>query len=297
MVWAVVRQVFSTLLELIQIGRLSDQEKDLEILVLRKQLAMMEHQLDKPVRLSRAERLTLAVIGTKLKAVSGRSFKQLRDVIRIVQPETVLRWHPELVRRKWAQQAKNTGGRPRTQLEIERLVVRFARENADWGYGKIQGELLKVAIDISEETIANILERHGIPPAPERGTSPRRRHLMTHYKEQLLACDFFTVETLFLQTIYVFFFIEVGTRRVHFAGCTTNPTGAWVAQQARQMMWELEDRDPGIRFLIPITIPSSQLPLIPFFTLRASTSSAHLIVPRTPMPLLSDGCARSVMSV
>jgi putative transposase len=99
MVWAVVRQVFSTLLELIQIGRLSDQEKDLEILVLRKQLAMMEHQLDKPVRLSRAERLTLAVIGTKLKAVSGRSFKQLRDVIRIVQPETVLRWH---VRPEWA---------------------------------------------------------------------------------------------------------------------------------------------------------------------------------------------------
>jgi hypothetical protein len=88
MIWAVVRQVFSTLLELIQIGRLSDQEKDLEILVLRKQLAMLERQLDKPVRLSRAERLTLAVIGAKLNAVSGRSLKQLRDVIRIVQPET-----------------------------------------------------------------------------------------------------------------------------------------------------------------------------------------------------------------
>ena len=89
MVWAVVRQVFSTLLELIQIGRLSDREKDLEILVLRKQLAIMEHRLDKPVRLSRAEQLTLAVIGTRLKTVSGRSLKQLRDVIRIVQPETV----------------------------------------------------------------------------------------------------------------------------------------------------------------------------------------------------------------
>jgi hypothetical protein len=112
------------------------------------------------------------------------------------------------------------------------------------------GELLKLDIDISEETIANILERHGIPPAPERGRSPSWRHLMTHYKEQLLACDFSTVETLFLQTIYVFFFIEVGTRRVHFAGCTTNPNGAWVTQQARQVMWELEDRKPGMRFLI-----------------------------------------------
>jgi putative transposase len=250
MVWAVVRQVFSTLLELIQIGRLSDQEKELEILVLRKQLAMLERQLDKPVRLSRAERLTLAVIGAKLKTVSGRSVKQLRDVIRIVQPETMLRWHRELVRRKWTQQTKNIGGRPRTQREIERLVVRFACENVDWGYGKIQGELLKLAIDISEETIANILERHGIPPAPERGTSPSWRHLMTHYKDQLLACDFFTVETLFLQTIYVFFFIEVGTRRVHFAGCTTHPNGTWVTQQARQMVWALEERDPEIRFLI-----------------------------------------------
>ncbi|NDJ78883.1 MAG: transposase [Chloroflexi bacterium] len=250
MVWSVVRQVFSTLLELIQIGRLSDQEKALEILVLRKQLAMMEQQLDKPVRLSRAERLTLAVIGAKLKAVSGRSIKQLRDVLRIVQPETVLRWHRELVRRKWAQPSKNAGGRPRTQREIERLVVRFARQNVDWGYGKIQGELLKLDIDISAETIANILERYGIPPAPERGTSPSWRHLMTHYKEQLLACDFFTVETLFLQTIYVFFFIEVGTRCVHFAGCTPNPSGAWVTQQARQVVWNLEEHDPAIRFLI-----------------------------------------------
>jgi putative transposase len=194
--------------------------------------------------------LTLAVIGAKLKAVSGRSIKQLRDVIRIVQPETVLRWHRELVRRKWTQPSKNTGGRPRTQLEIERLVVRFARENVDWGYGKIQGELLKLDIDLSEETIANILERHGIPPAPERDTSPSWRHLMTHYKEQLLACDFFTIETLFLQTIYVFFFIEVGTRRIHFAGCTPNPSGAWVTQQARQMVWDLEQHEPAIRFLI-----------------------------------------------
>jgi putative transposase len=250
MLWSVVMQVLSTLLELLQIGRLSDQEKDLEILVLRKQLAMMEQQLDQPVRLSRAERLTLAVITAKLKAITGRSINQLRDVIRIVQPETALRWHREMVRRKWTQQRKHTGGRPRTSREIERLIVRFARENADWGYGKIQGELLKLGHDVSEETIANILERHGIPPAPERGASPSWRHLMTHYKDQLLACDFFTVETLFLQTIYVFFFLEIGTRRVHFAGCATNPNAAWVNQQARQLLWDLEGRDPAIRFLI-----------------------------------------------
>jgi putative transposase len=92
------------------------------------------------------------------------------------------------------------------------------------------------------------LSRHS--SRTDRGGSPSWRHLMTHYKDQLLACDFFTVETLFLQTIYVLFFIEVGSRRVHFAGCTTNPNAAWVVQQARQMVWELAGRDRPIRFLI-----------------------------------------------
>jgi hypothetical protein len=249
MVWSVVAQVFSTLLELIQIARLSEDGKDLEILVLRKQLAMAEAQLDKPVRLPRAERLTLAVITAKLKTATGRSLRELRDVIRLVQPATVIGWHQALVRWKWTYR-QSSGGRPRTSREVEQLVVRFAQENADWGYGKIVGELLKLGHDICEETVANILDRHGIPPAPERGRSASWRQLMSHYKAQILACDFFTIETLFLQTIYVFFFIELGTRRVHFAGCTPHPKAVWVTQQARQMVWELEGRDLPMRFLI-----------------------------------------------
>jgi len=166
-----------------------------------------------------------------------------------VQPETVLKWHREAVRRKWTQQKQNSGGRPRTEREIEQLVVRLAREN-DWGNGKIEGELIKLGYELSDETVANILKRHGIPPVPERSPSPSWRHLMIHYRDQLLACDFFTVETFFLKTIYVLVFIEIGTRRVHFAGCTAHPTGAWVTQQARQIMWELSDRQPAIRFLI-----------------------------------------------
>jgi putative transposase len=110
--------------------------------------------------------------------------------------------------------------------------------------------LLKLGYTISHETVRHILKRHGIPPAPERRTSPSWRQLMTHYKDQLLACDFFTVETLFLQTIYVLVFIEIGSRRVHFANCTAHPNGAWVTQQARQMMWEWTEREPNIRFLI-----------------------------------------------
>ena len=109
---------------------------------------------------------------------------------------------------------------------------RLAREN-DWGYERIEDELLKLGYTISLETIGTILERHGIPPAPERDPSPSWRHPMTHYKDQLVACDFFTVETLFFQTLYVLIFVEIGTRRVHFAGCTAYPDNAWVTQQAR----------------------------------------------------------------
>jgi transposase len=249
MVWFVVMEIFSTLLEWVRVGRKSESEKTLEILLLRRQLAIVERTLDKPMRPSRGEKLTLAILTAKLKARTGRTTKELREIIRIVQPETALKWHRDLVRRKWTQHPKNRGGRPRTARELEQLVVRLAREN-DWGNGKIEGELIKLGYEISDETIATILKRHGIPPAPERKPSLSWRHLMTHYKDQILACDFLTVETLFLKTIYVLVFIELGTRRVHFAGCTAHPTGAWVTQQARQILWELADREPAIHFLI-----------------------------------------------
>ena len=210
----------------------------------------MERHLNKPVRPSRIEKLTLAVVTAKFKAVTGQSSSQLKAVIRLFQPETVLKWHRDLVRRKWTNEQSKPSGRPRTSSKIEALIVRFVRENADWGYGKLDGELRKLGYHISEQTIANILERHGIPPAPQRVASVSWRHLMQHYKDQILACDFFTVETLRLQTIYVLFFIELSTRRVYLAGCSTHPNAEWVTQQARQMVWSLEGRTPTIRFMI-----------------------------------------------
>jgi hypothetical protein len=128
--------------------------------------------------------------------------------------------------------------------------VGLARENRDWGNNKIAGELAKLGIALSDETVADILRRHGIPRAPERGGSPSWHHLMIHYRGQLLACDFFTVETFFLQTLYVFFFIELGSRRVHFAGCTEHPNSVWVNQPARQVVWALEGHTPRLHFLI-----------------------------------------------
>ena len=127
---------------------------------------MLERQLDKPVHPSRIEKLTLAVVTAKLKTVSRRSAAGLRDMLLVCQPETVLKWHRELVRRKWTYRATaKPRGRPRTAQEIEALVVRFAQENADWGYRKIVGELGKLGVEISEPTVANMLERHGIRPA------------------------------------------------------------------------------------------------------------------------------------
>ena len=296
MSWFVVMQMFSVLLEWVRLGRKSEQEKELEILLLRHQLAILERKQTKLVRASHAEKLILAVLAIKLKARTKRTIKELGEVIRIIQPETVLNWHRELVRRKWTQRSSKHLGRPRTPIAIEELVLRLASEN-DWGNGKIQGELLKLGHKLSEETIANILKRHGVPPLPERTPSLSWQKLMSHYKHQLLACDFFTVETLFLQTIYVLFFIEVGSRRVHFAGCTSHPKSKWVTQQARQLMWDLEDDEPSLRFLIRDRDTKFTDSFDTVFQSEGIDVIARQFALRMPMPMLNDGYEPYVKNV
>lgn len=207
--WFILAHIFSAIVAIFRIGRLSEKEKDLEILVLRHQLSILQRKLNHPVKPNRIEKMTLAVLVAKLKRVTHRSTNQLRDVIRIFQPETVLRWHRKLVRLKWTYPRKSKGGRPPIGKDLENLILRLAHENQRWGYGKIEGELLKLGFKISQTTIRNVLDRHGILPAPIRNGSIGWRKLMTHYKEQILACDFFTVETIRLQTLYVLFFIEL----------------------------------------------------------------------------------------
>lgn len=164
----------------------------MEILVLSQQLSILQRKLHHPLRPNRIEKLTLATLTAKLKQIPHISNNQLRDVIRIFQPETVLRWHRELVRRKWTYPNKNKGGRPATNKELEKLILRLARENPRWGYGKIRGALVKLGFKVSQPTVRNILNRHGIQPAPVRNGSIGWRYLMAHYKDQILACDFFT---------------------------------------------------------------------------------------------------------
>lgn len=248
--WFILTNIFSTLLSLVRARNLSVQEKELEILILRKQLAILQRKVDKPIRASRIDKMILSVLTKRLKNISNRSSAQLQSVIRIFKPETVLRWHKQLVRLKWTFKGKNKGGRPPINQELENLIIRLAKENPSWGYGKIEGELLKLGFIVPRTTIQNKLRKHNIQPAPVRGGSISWRHLMSHYKDQILATDFFTVETITLKTLYALFFIELGTRRVHFSGVTLHPNQLWTTQHARDLLWEIGGSDPSFRFLI-----------------------------------------------
>jgi putative transposase len=152
-------------------------------LVLRHQLAILQRKTNKPVKPNQIEKLTLAILTTKLQQVTQRPSNQLHNFIRIFQPETVLRWHRELVRRKWSFIHKSQGGRPRIHQELEELIIRLAQENPRWGYGKIQGEILKLGSKVSQTTIRNILERNNIQPALVRSGSIGWRTLINNYKD------------------------------------------------------------------------------------------------------------------
>jgi len=211
--------------------------KDLELLVLRHEVAVLRRQGARP-KLRAADRALLAAAACHLPASSRGA--------RLVTPRTLLRWHRALVRRKW-RQSPGRRGRPRVQAEVRALVVRLARENPRWGHRRIGGELAKLGWRVSPTTIRRLLARAGLGPAPRR-SGPSWRELLRAQAASIVACDFFTVESVLLRRYYVLFFIAHASRRVWLAGCSTNPTGAWVTQQARNLGLVLADEDT--RFLI-----------------------------------------------
>ncbi len=242
MPFLVFQLVLTFFLDLIQVLTRSKQDQALEVLILRQQLRIALRKAPTVPRLSRWEKVTLAALGARCR--------DLAQALVLVKPATVLRWQRAIVCRKWTYGNTPKRGRPPAPDATVDLIVRFARENRAWGYGKIQGELLKVGHRVSQATIKRVLRRQGLPPAPRRGRTTWRAFLAQH-REQLLACDFFTVDTLFLQRLYVLFFIELGSRRLHLVGCTAHPTAAWVTQQARQRSWQLQDSSAQpLRFLI-----------------------------------------------
>jgi putative transposase len=214
------------------------EERDIELLVLRHQLKVLQRQVTRP-RLNRLDRVLLAAASRAMTKSSWSSF--------LVRPETLLRWHRELVRRKWTYRRTGQPGRPATEPDVRDLIVRLGRENPRWGYQRIRGELLKLQIRVSATTVRTILLRAGLNPAPRRG-GPTWAEFLRSQASGILATDFFTVETISLKTLYVLFFIELSSRRVHLAGVTAHPDSAWVTQQARNLA--IEERLSGVRFLL-----------------------------------------------
>ena len=228
------------LLELMVLRRRSEREKEIEILLLRHQLRVLERQVARPT-LTPGDRVLLAAFSRVLP-------RRVWKTSLLWTPATLLRWHRELVARRWTYPHRRPG-RPPTRAEVRALVARLARENPGWGYRRIQGELVGLGIKLAASTVWTILKEAGIEPAPKR-LEQNWSEFLRAQAASILECDFLTVDTLFLKRFYVLFFIELATRRVHLAGITTNPDGRWVTQQARNLLMQLDDEDVRPRFLV-----------------------------------------------
>jgi putative transposase len=211
--------------------------KDLELLVLRHELEVLRRQVARP-KLRPADRGLLAAAACHLPRPSRGA--------RLVTPRTLLRWHRALVRRKW-RQPPGQRGRPPVPAEVRAVVLRLARENPRWGHRRISGELGRLGFRVSPSTVRRLLARAGLGPAPRR-SGPGWREFLRAQAASIVACDFFTVESVLLRRYYVLFFIAHASRRVWLAGCSSNPTGAWVTQRVRNLGLDLADQ--GMRFLI-----------------------------------------------
>jgi putative transposase len=211
---------------------------DIEVVVLRHQLKVLTRQVGRP-RLRRRDRLFMAAVSKVLPRARWSSF--------VVGPHTLLRWHRELVRRKWTFRRRSAGGRPPITREVRELILRMGKENPRWGCLRIRGELAKLGIRVSATTIRTLLRANGLGPAPRRN-GPTWSEFLRAQANGILALDFFTMETVLLRTMFVLFAIHIATRRVMILGVTPSPDSAWVAQQARNLA--VGERLRGIRFVI-----------------------------------------------
>jgi hypothetical protein len=194
-------------------------EAELQIAVLRHQIVVLRRQVKRPIYRA-SDKAFLAAASRTLRREAWGAF--------LVRPETLLRWHRQLVARKWTRPHRPPG-RPAVDPEVRKLIERLGRENPRWGYMRIRGELLKLGVKVSTTTIATVLRRNGLGPAPRGG--PTWREFLRHQAASMLACDFLTVETIRLKTLYVLVWIELGTIKVHLGEAAANPDSAWVTSR------------------------------------------------------------------
>jgi putative transposase len=210
-----------------------------EILILRHQLTVLQRRQPRRPKLNWADRALLATL-------LGVIPKARRHGLRLlVTPDTIVRWHREVVRRRWAARSiRGRTGRPATRRNVRALVLRLARENPEWGYRRIHGELAGLGMKIAASTVWEILKKAGIDPAPRRSV-PAWPQFLRSQAEAILACDFFTADLLDGTQAYVLAVIEHATRRIRILGITLHPTGEWTAQQARNLVWTSVSRHIG----------------------------------------------------
>ena len=217
----------------------SDAAKNAEILTLRHEVAVLRRTNPRP-RLTWIDRALLSALSRLLSTPLRRAC--------LFSPRTLLRWHHQLVAHRWSYPRRRPS-RPTTAPAIRDLVLRMARENPRWGYRRIQGELVGLGHPVAASTVWKILKDAGLDPAPRR-SGPTWRQFLSAQAHAILAVDFAHVDTVFLHRLYVLVVIEHDRRRVHIAGITAHPTGAWVTQQARNLLMDLGDRSDRFRFLI-----------------------------------------------
>jgi putative transposase len=237
--WSLLYLVVRALARLLGASGRDNGTKDLEILVLRHQLRVLQRTSGTP---------KFRAIDRVLLAVASRAIPRVRWAAFIVTPATIVRWH-RLVRRKWTYGRVGRPGRPPIDPKVRELICRLAREYRRWGCVRIGGELRSLGIRVGATTIRTLLRTVRLGPAPRR-TGPSSTEFLRAQADGIIACDFFTVETAWPRTLYVLAFIELGSRRIHVSGSTAHPDSAWVTQQARNLALDLDDRSTPIRFLI-----------------------------------------------
>jgi putative transposase len=212
--------VVCRLLELLVLLSRRDRAKEFEILVLRHELSILRRQVGRP-RFEAHDRVLLAAFSRMLPRRSWTAFS--------VRPETLLAWHRRLIARRWTYPHRRPG-RPSISRDVRKLTLRLARENPSWGYLRIAGELRKLGIGVSASFVRNILVAAGLPPAPRRDAQSWRSFLRAH-GASILACDFFTVDTIWLRRLYVLAFISIGSRRIEYFAITSKPDTGWMVHR------------------------------------------------------------------